>query len=216
MNLVYAIPGLGTTKDLFQYIKIENTELVVLEWPLLDKNETMSSLANKMLTQIDPAKPFYLLGVSLGGMVSIEISSIKKPVKTILISSARCRKELPLLLRCLKYIPLNKFVTESQYRRIAKNSRRVLGFKREYREQFKTMVESMKPYHFSRAIQCLISWKRRECLSADVIKIHGDADKLLKFRKADTDHCVKNGSHAMIVDRAAEINSILDKIINSK
>ena len=63
MIKIYAIPGLGTTKELFVNIRIKNTEMIVLDWPIPSVNDTMQSYAKKFLPLIDTSKPFYIIDI---------------------------------------------------------------------------------------------------------------------------------------------------------
>lgn len=215
MKIVYAIPGLGTTKELFRYINLQDAELRFLDWPLLSEDETMQSLAKKMAEGIDETKPFYLIGVSFGGMLSVEISKIKQPVKIGLISSCKCRKELPLPIRLFKYFPIHKWIPESQIRLIARNSRRILGFDISFTKEFHQMIASMKPEYFKRSINCIVNWDQPAVVNANIIHIHGTSDKLLWYKNIKADRAIEKGTHAMIIDKAGEISSIINEYFRS-
>jgi esterase/lipase len=66
----------------------------------------LADLAQKISTLIDTTEIFALVGVSMGGMLSVEINKILNPEKVIIISSAKNRKELPLRYRFQRAIPL--------------------------------------------------------------------------------------------------------------
>ncbi len=215
MKIVYAIPGLGTTKQLFRHLNLNETELRVLDWPVLEEGETMRSLAEKMAEGIDESKRFYLMGVSFGGMLCTEIAKIKKPVKAILISSCKCRKELPLPFRFFRYLPLHKLVSDGQHRVLAKNSRRLLGFNRSFIQEFHEMTDSMHGEYFKHSINCIINWDQVECSNSNIIHIHGTADRLLRYKNIMADHSIKNGSHAMVVNKAEEISKIINEILKA-
>lgn len=211
MKIVYAIPGLGTTKELFRYLKLQDTEVRVLDWPLLSDNETMQTLAKKMAEGIDTSKPFYLMGVSFGGMLCAEIAKIRKPLGTVLISSCKCRKELPLRFRLFRFIPIYKWVPESHLRALGKNSRLILGFDRSFIPEFHQMIDAMKPNYFKRSINCIINWQDAGCVHSNMIHIHGTGDRLLDYKNVNADFTIKKGSHAMIINKADEISLILNK-----
>ena len=215
MNVIYAIPGLGTTKELFSELEIRDAKLIVLDWPLLEINETMQTLAVKMSQNIDASKPFYLLGVSFGGMLCAEITLIKKPIKTILVSSSKCRQELPLLMRILKYLPFHKIIAESQHRFIAKHSRVILGFDKSYMDKFHEMIDSIKGLYFKRAINCIANWNSINCQRPDIAHLHGNNDMLIPLKNVKADYCINGGTHAMIVNKAKEISSRIDEIIKA-
>jgi len=216
MKTIYVIPGLGTTKELMKEVKINDAELIALEWPLLEKGEIMVSFAKKIGSSIDDTKPFYLLGVSLGGMLCSEIAVYKHPVKIILISSCACRRELPWPVRAMKFLPVHEILSEQGLRWIAKRSRKLLGFKKEYISEFHGMIDSMKADYFTRTIDCIANWNKKNSSTENVFRIHGDADKLLPLKNLKADYIIKNGTHAMIVDSSEEINRILNNEIIGK
>ena len=98
MKTIYAIPGLGTTKDLFKNIKIPNYELKILDWPTTLPWYTLRDYSSKFIEQIDCSYPVNLIGVSFGGMLCSELSNQIKTDKVVLISSCKDISEFPTLL----------------------------------------------------------------------------------------------------------------------
>lgn len=213
MKTVYAIPGLATTKELFQFVKLNNAKLVCLDWPHIEEGETMRSYAQKFAKQIDTTKPFVLMGVSFGGMLCSEISLLVKPEKTILISSSKCFNELPPTIRVFNKIPLHHVMTEGMLREMALNSRLIIGFDKVFMPEFERMVKAMQPNYFKYSIDCIVNWTNKNCYRNDIIHIHGDADKLLLYRNVKSDYTIRGGNHSMIVNNAEEINAILNRLI---
>lgn len=208
--VIYAIPGLGTTEQLYVNTKISGVEIIVLDWPTPEKNDTMETYARKFLPQINMSKPFCLLGVSFGGMLCTELSKIISPQKTFLISTSKSRNELPWFIKALNYLPIHKLVSEKQHRKMAYQGRWIIGFGKAYIPEFLGMVNSMTENYFKYSINIIVSWNRKE-LPQDVIHIHGNKDKLLWYRYVNPSYTIKNGSHAMIVFQAEEINKIIEK-----
>lgn len=213
MKTVYAIPGLATTGELFQLIKLDNAKIVTLEWPRLNDGETMASYAEKFAAKIDTSKPFYLLGVSFGGMLCAEISLLLKPQKTFLISSCKCVNEIPDTIRVFETIPLHHILSEAVLKELTLNSRLLLGFEKKFMPEFERMVNSMQPNYFRRSIDCIVNWKAENCLRDDIIHIHGDDDRLLFYNDVKADYTIKGGTHAMIVNNAVEISNLLNRLI---
>lgn len=208
--IIYAIPGFGTTADLFSNISVEGAELVVLQWPAASHDDTMESYARKFLPQIDTTKPFCLLGVSFGGMLCTELCGILKPQHTFLVSSARARHELPWFLRILKYIPLHRCISENAHRRLARYGRPMIGFDKAYLPQFIKMASSMGPQYFRNCSRIIVNW-RRESPPENLTSLHGSADRLILYSGVKADHTIRGGTHAMVVMQAAEISSILSQ-----
>lgn len=211
--VIYAIPGLGTTEKLYVNTKINGVEIIVLNWPTPDKNDTMETYARKFLPQINTSDSFCLLGVSFGGMLCTELSKIISPQKVFLISTSKSRKELPWFIKTLNYFPVHKIVSEKQHRKMAYQGRWIIGFGKAYIPEFLGMVNSMTENYFKYCINIIVSWKEKE-LPKNSIHIHGDADRLLWYKYIKADYTIKQGSHAMIVFQAEEINKIIEKELN--
>ena len=214
MLKIYAIPGLGTTAELYINIKVKQAEVVVLDWPMPDKNDTMQSYAKKFIPQLDTSKPFYLMGVSFGGMICTELCKYINPEKTILISTSKTRQELPWFIKTLKHLPIHLLVSERYHRLLAYHGRWFVGFGKAYIPEFLGMVNQMKKNYFKYCINIIVRWKN-QTLPKNVVHIHGTNDKLLSHRYVKADYLIKDGSHAMVVFRAEELNALIEKIINS-
>ncbi len=210
--LIYAIPGLGTTEKLYKNISIKGVEIIVLTWPIPEKNDTMQSYAKKFLPQIDTSNPFCLMGVSFGGMLCAELSNIISPQKMFLVSTAKYRKELPWFIRLFKHFPLHKIIPEKQHRKMAYEARWFIGFGNALIPEYLGMINSMDGDYFKNAINIIVNWNRKD-LPKNYIHIHGDADRLLLYKGVKADYTIKDGSHAMVVFRTEEINKIIEKEI---
>ena len=210
---IYAIPGLGTTEKLYVNTKIKGVEIIVLNWPTPEKNDTMESYARKFLPQINTNIPFCLLGVSFGGMICTELSKIISPKKIFLISSCKSRKELPWFIKTLKYIPLHRLISENQHRKMAYKGRWIIGFGKAYIPEFLGMVNSMTKNYFKYCINIIVNWNNTT-LQKNTIHIHGDNDILLWYKFVKPDYTISRGSHAMVVFQADEINKIIEKELN--
>jgi len=141
MMTIYAIPSLGTTAELFSFLKLKNYNLVILNWPLTNKGISLKSYAKLFLDQIDASSPFILMGVSFGGMICSELSHLLPAQKTILISSCKNRNEFPILLKAFKYLPIYKLISEKTLRQLAVHSQWLLGFKKDYEDEFEMMIK---------------------------------------------------------------------------
>ena len=210
---IYAIPGLGTTKELYVNTQLRGHELIVLQWPSPNKNDTMQSYAQKFISQINTNEPFGLLGVSFGGMLCIELSKIITPHKLILISTCKTRAELPWFIRLMKYIPLHLIISERYHRRLAYHGRWFIGFGSAYIPEFLGMIEQMEKGYFKQCIDIIANWNN---LTFPKIHyhIHGTNDKLLSHKNVSATILIDGGSHAMVVFRANEINSLIEAELN--
>ncbi len=208
--IIYAIPGLGTTEKLYNNTRVNGAVIKVLDWPLPQKDDTMQSYAKKFIPQIDTSQPYCLLGVSFGGMLCTELSKILTPVKIFLVSTSKNRAELPWFIKLFKHIPVYKYISEKQHRKMAYKGRWLVGFGKAYIPEFLGMVNSMTENYFKYCMHIIVNWKGGD-LPFNAVHIHGTADRLLLYKNVKANHTIIEGSHAMVVFRAEEINKIMEE-----
>jgi len=214
MATIYAIPGFACTEILYQNIKINGHTLKVLKWPLPKKEFTIKDYAKEFIAQINTTEPFYLIGVSFGGMLCVELNEMVKAEKVILISSAKNRNEIPWYLKLLRYVPIHLILSEKMHKKIAVLSYWIIGFPKTFIPEFKVMLNVMPVNYFHYCSNYIINWERKKTTKKPV-HIHGNADRMLWYRKIkEPDYTINGGTHAMVVFKAEEINNILSKIID--
>lgn len=207
---VYFIHGHGSDHRIFEKITLDTSfNLIKINMPVPEKRETIRSYAIRLLPQIDTSKRFVLIGVSFGGMVCAELADRIKPEKTIIISSAKCRKELPGLYRFQKFIPINKIVPKGVVKLGAKILQPLVEpDRRNNKEIFKAMLRDKSPLFFKRVSNMLVNWDRKE-YNPQIIHIHGSKDHTLPLRNINADYIIKGGSHMMTLTRGNELNRLI-------
>jgi len=214
---IYCFPGQGSDFRLFDSIRVDTAlfELTFVEYGTPENRMTMKDFACTLINEIDTLKPYVLLGVSLGGMLCSELNEILNPWKTILISSAKNRNELPVRYRFQKTIPLYRLFPKNLLLTGAKIVQPVAEpDRKKNKETFKNMLNEKNATYMKRTISLIISWEKVEN-SKDIYHIHGDCDHTLPFRYIQNpDFIVKNGSHMMTLTRGTEISRILSQILS--
>ena len=201
---------MGVDERLFRNLKPDNCTLHFIKWETPHKNESLPHYAMRLAKQIDTSKPFALLGVSFGGMCATEIAKQLHPIKTFVISSCKVTEELPLRLIIWKYIPLYKQVSDKTYKNGAMLFKRQFGVTtKDQAKKFKEMLDASPKNYFKGAVHCILSWKNNT-IPASVIHIHGNADKVLSIDKVKPNYIIESGSHFMIINKAREINEIIN------
>jgi esterase/lipase len=209
---IYAIPGLATTGRLFEHLKIKDCEIKILDWPQPGEEMNLQDYAKLFLKEIDTNKPFCLLGVSFGGMLCSELSHMVNAQKVFLISSCKNKHELPRMIRIQKYVSLYNLFSEKFLIMNAFKFHWLLGFKKEYKGIFKEMIAQMPEHYIKRSIKMIVNWENTK-MPKNCIHIHGNNDHLLFYSCVKADYTIQNGSHAMIVYQAQEINALLETLI---
>lgn len=211
---IYLIPGQGSDARIFQDIRFDSAYCVKhIEYSLPNKNSTLQEFAKELSAQIDTSLPYILIGVSLGGMLAIEMSTFLNPVKTIIISSAKSRLELPLQYRFQRIIPLYAVVPPKLIKEGAKFLQPIFEPDRKNNKAvFTAMLQDKDPLFLKRTVKMIINWDRK-IPPNDLVHIHGTKDHTLPIRNIKSTHSVEKGSHMMTLTRAPEISEIIEKIL---
>ncbi len=111
---VYLIPGMGTDERIFEELHFNHTNISkkTIEWAPYEDCNSLEEYAKKLISQVDTSKPFILIGVSMGGMLAMEMGEIIYPERLILISSAKSDSELPCKYKLGRYIPLHNLTND--------------------------------------------------------------------------------------------------------
>lgn len=214
---IYCFPGQGADQRLFDSLKVDTSyELKFVDYGSPEKNASMQSFALKLSEQIDTSKPFVLLGVSLGGMICVELSEILNPEKTIIISSAKNKRELPFRYKFQKSVPIYKLFGGKALLVGAKTLQPIVEPDRnKNKATFKKMLAAKTPTYMKRSITLIINWER-ESNSKKIYHIHGKKDHTLPYRNiSKPDFTVKQGSHMITLTKAKEISIILNQILKN-
>lgn len=212
---IYFIPGQGADERLFSKLEIDSTfEIKHILFTIPEKNISLKEYASQLSEQIDSTKLFILIGTSLGGMLSVEMNDFMSPVKTIIISSAKSKKELPFRYRFQKVIPLYKLFSSRAIKRGATIMQPIVEPDRNKEEEiFKSMLADKNKYFMKRSVQMIIRWDRIT-YPKDIVHIHGANDNTIPIRNVKCDYIVENGSHMMTLTKPKEISAIINKELN--
>ena len=209
---IYLIPGQGADERLFSELKLEKCETYVLKFPVPEKDELLPRYAKRMAEQIDTTQPFSIVGVSLGGMIAVEMSKFLDPDKVVLISSAKGRDELPLRYRFMKHVPLYKLFPGTLLKTMANLARPIVEPESKVKAPvFKAMIDAKDPDFMQRSIHMIANWDNKE-RPANLVHIHGTKDKTLPVRYIGQPLKVKGGGHMVTLVRAEEISKLLNEI----
>jgi pimeloyl-ACP methyl ester carboxylesterase len=210
---VFLISGLGADERMFQRLNFHDFEPVFVHWISPRNNETISDYATRLLPQITEENPI-IIGLSLGGMMAVEISKHIKTEKIIFISSIKSKQELPILYRLAAFLNLNKLVPRKLYKETnpfiywlfgAKTKRDKILLKQVLRDTDLNFVVW--------AINEIVNWKN-DFVPTNLYRIHGTQDYLLPIIVSPPDFKIQDGSHLMILNKADEVSAALQKILN--
>lgn len=213
---IYCFPGQGSDRRIFDSLTIDTAFIIkIIEYGTPAKNTSLQAFAKKLSEQIDTTQEFILVGVSLGGMICVEIAEFLHPEKTILISSAKNRNELPFSYQFQKKIPLYKVFPGSLLVAGAKALQPIVEpDRKKNKNTFKLMLADKSPLYMKRTIHLLVNWDR-EVNTQKIYHIHGSNDHTLPLKKIKfPDYVIDKGSHMMTLTRAKEISKVINQIVN--
>lgn len=213
----YLFPGLGSDERIFGKITLDSSyQLIHISYPIPEKNSTIKQFSQSLCEQIDTSGTYILIGVSIGGMICTELSDFINPAKVIIISSAKCRSELPFRYRFQKLIPLNKITPKGLMKAGAKILQPIVEPDRnKNKATFKSMLHKKNKTYLKRSVNMIVNWSRTT-YDTTIIHIHGTKDHTLPIRCVNAGYVIEKGSHMMALTRGEELNTLILSILLEK
>ncbi|MBM0742268.1 alpha/beta hydrolase [Phormidium sp. CLA17] len=213
---VYFMSGLGTDERVFRLLKCEGYRPVHIHWLQPERGEAMQAYAKRLTAQIHADRPI-IVGLSFGGMMAVEIAKQIETEKVILISSTKTACEVPPYFRMFRWFPIH----------------RVFPFKSllwvEYwiaywffslstvdeRQMLKAILRDIDPHFLKWSLHQVVTWKNN-VIPENLQHIHGSSDRIFLMRFLKDVIRLEKGGHLMVVNQAAEISTLLEKILMGK
>jgi len=76
-------------------------------------------------------------------------------------------------------------------------------------------VKKTDPAFIRWSLNIILTWEQKDRLK-EIIHIHGTNDHLLPSRFVKADHKVQKGGHLMVFNKAAEINLLLQQVLDNE
>ncbi len=212
----YIISGLGANAKAFDKIEFpHNVKKIFLPWIIPNRNEKINEYAKRLSENIDDKEPFFLIGLSFGGIVAQEIHQHKKAEKIIIISSIKSENEKPEYMRFSERTKLHKLIptffltsdtiiSYSFFRKLHKPKM----------QDIKSIFEYRNAYYLRWSINNIVNWKPSWNTLSNLHHIHGDKDKVFPLKYIKNPITITNGTHIMIMQKHKKISQIISEIFN--
>ena len=211
MKHIYCISGFGADERIFSKIDFGENDVHFIQWKIPEKHESIESYAKRMQQEITYPNPI-LIGLSFGGMMSVEIAKLILVEKIILVSSVCCRKELPFYMKLTSALNLNRLIPMKPYPILEPIENYNLGVEtKEEKVLLKEYRDNLNLQYSNWAIGQVVNWKN-EWLPPNFIHIHGTKDHIFPIGKIiNPEYKVKNAGHLLLMNNAEEVNEIFKK-----
>jgi pimeloyl-ACP methyl ester carboxylesterase len=213
---IFGISGLGADQRVFSLLnQYLNIPVTYVPWIRPLENESIEKYSKRLAEEIEAGENRILIGVSLGGMVAVEVSKHLKFEKIIIISSAGEASELPKSLVVMGMTKLLEFVPASMIVPPASIIGWFFGVKsNQYKSLLNEIILDTDKAFAKWAINQIPKWNNK-IIPHNLIRIHGDNDKVLPVKSGINYRMIKNAGHFAVVENAKEIAQIINEEIDS-
>jgi hypothetical protein len=201
---LYCLPGLGADRRLFSGFKSDLVSVHYLDFIEPLEHENFSQYARRLSASIDLNHPFFLMGISLGGMLSTEIAHLIKPQGIIYLSAIKCSSEMRSWMRLGKHIPLPGF---SLFKKMMPRARMYFKSDHDF-DLFNIMLQNTSEKFGEWATEQVVNWEQVKP-EVPYLHINGAKDELFPPSKIP-DAKVIEGRHDLTLYAWPELNPMIE------
>jgi pimeloyl-ACP methyl ester carboxylesterase len=205
---IYFFSGVGADSSPFSNLELPGYNKVYISWIPPLPNETLAHYAGRLREQITVEDP-YIIGLSFGGMIAVEVSKQMEVKKMVLISSARTKSDLSRFQAFFMRLGLYRIIPGSFLRHTNFLTYRYFGTHTPTDKKALThLLNGTDVALFRWALKSIACWDNME-MPKRTIEIHGSADRIIACRLSHPDYKIKGGGHLMVYSKADTISKII-------
>ncbi|MEC5142777.1 alpha/beta hydrolase family protein [Chitinophaga sp. 212800010-3] len=207
---LYLISGLGADERIFNNLRFPaGYQVHYLPWIAPEREEPIGQYAARMAEGIRDDGPVSLLGVSFGGIMSLEINKHIPVKKTILVSSIKRTAEKPPYYDWVKRLGIHKLPDQLLYQRRNIIVRKFLNIESPEERNLVNEYLGKRDFTYMRwAVNAILHWENED-IPPGLVHIHGAKDMPFPLKYLKPTHLIPDGGHFMVLNRAGVINQIL-------
>ncbi len=212
--MIFLISGLGADCRIYQNIDFGARPVTRIDWIKPAPTDTLANYAQKLIDQYNITPGSIIIGMSMGGMIAVEIGKIVPCQKIILVSSIRTADDAPGYFSFFRNIPVYKLIPENALSSLDYFLDLFFG-NLEQPDQllFRDMLKKWSPEFLKWAVDAVLKWDNK-IIPPNTYLVAGDKDLVFSCKNAKDAIIVKGGTHIMIFDKAAELSKILNEILD--
>jgi pimeloyl-ACP methyl ester carboxylesterase len=203
------LPGLGCDGRLFEPQKALAARIVVPDYPEPEAGETLRAYAARLAL---PDPPFFLGGVSMGGMLAQAIAARRvRPEGLVLIGTARRGADVPAHLKFFER--LSRALPDLLIDLAPKRWPMELEILGRLTPRQKTLLASMwrgrTTTFLRRSVEMILGWEGEGELPCPAGRIHGERDQIIPCGPQRPDVVVPGGGHIISLTHARAVNAFI-------
>ena len=205
---VYLFSGIGADSSIFMNLKLPGYHKVYITWIPALPGESITEYAGRIKSQITVENP-YIIGLSFGGIVAVEVSKQIRVEKMVLISSVRTKGELSKVQFFFMKLGLYRIIPGILIRRTNFLTYRYFGaWSKRDKKALTKLLQDTNVAFFRWALKSIAYWDNKEAPER-TIQIHGTADRVIASKFVHPDYRIKGGGHFMVFNKADIISKII-------
>jgi pimeloyl-ACP methyl ester carboxylesterase len=210
---VYFISGMGADHRAFSFITLpKGFEAIHLPWIKPYKNEPLAAYALRLAEGISTSERFILVGLSMGGMMAVEIAKKCPPISTILISSIPLAEQLPRYYKVAVKLKANILLSPSLLKGLVGFIKAFVRRRSPVSNLVNDMFQACDNEFFKWSTIAVPHWDNR-LLPQPLYHIHGKNDLVLPIRLTDPTRSVPRAGHMLVMTHPAVVNAFLAEVL---
>ncbi len=208
MERIYLFSGLGADQRIFAQLDLSGFEIIPIQWLKPRPAEAFESYVFRLAEHHQiPKQGSTVIGLSFGGICISELSKYYDFHKTVLISSAKTKDELPKVLSFSKLLAIHKKMpSPTQLKWANPIIYWFFGIKTDQEKKLlNDMMVDADPDFEQWAIDKIVHWDNVH-VPQNCLHIHGDKDRLIPIQHVDYSIRIRGAGHFMVWNKATEIS----------
>ena len=203
------LPGMGADARMFAPLQAALPQLVTPDWIEPERNEPLAAYARRLAQSVDPGRPCFVGGASLGGVIALEMSVALKAHACFLIGSIRSADSRPWRVKLLHPVtPLVGMLPQMSPWLV-----RLLGsWLRSPTHGVMTQLGEADARFLKWAARAILTWQPSpEIAGVRICQIHGDCDRVFPVRMAKPDRVVSGAGHLISITHPQPVVEFLQE-----
>jgi hypothetical protein len=216
MPKLFLIAGLGADERLFKNLDLSGFNVVPVAWLEPEKQDSLTTYATKLINQFGIAAEDSVIGVSLGGMLTVEVAKQVELKHAIIISSIKSKTEAPWYFGFFRMVPVYKLISGGFVQKMGPIIRPLFGAFAGNKEAplFHSMLKNSNPKFLTWAMGAALHWNG-EPAPRKIHHLIGDVDLIFHHTKIKDAVVIPKGDHMMVFTKAKQISPLIRNILNS-